>query len=129
MSDVPLEQCEQCKAPVGFHMSDCPSCAPRFPEQVTRWQPCEIDSEDGEEVFQGFLTDPAGEWVKWEDLNRVRVAAYNLELEQKHAALKLELIKARSRIAELVAQADSYGCAICGVICEGNVCSDCSKDG
>jgi hypothetical protein len=38
---------------------------------VTRWQPCEVEPAEDEEdgpVYQGFLTDPAGAWVKWEDI-------------------------------------------------------------
>ncbi len=36
---------------------------------VTRWAPCEVDpnDEDGP-VFQGFLTDPEGTWVRWDDI-------------------------------------------------------------
>jgi len=38
-------------------------------EPLTRWSPCEVDpeAEDGP-VFQGFLADPAGAWVKWQDV-------------------------------------------------------------
>ena len=39
-----------------------------------RWSPCVVDAEDEDgPVFQGFLTDPNGEWVKWEDIVAGRV--------------------------------------------------------
>lgn len=47
--------------------------------------------------------------------------------EMRNAKLKLDFLLAR--IDELEKQAASYGCSMCGVICEGNVCSGCSEDG
>lgn len=36
---------------------------------IPRWSPCEVDSDDEDgPVFQGFLTDENGAWVKWEDV-------------------------------------------------------------
>lgn len=41
-------------------------------ESLTRWTPCEVDPDDEDgPVFQGFLTDPAGAWVKFEDLAEI----------------------------------------------------------
>lgn len=37
--------------------------------KVTAWSPCEVDADDEDgPVFQGFLTDEGGTWVKVSDL-------------------------------------------------------------
>lgn len=41
----------------------------RAVSDVARYAPCEVDPDDGP-AYQGFLTDPAGEWVKWDDVRR-----------------------------------------------------------
>lgn len=37
---------------------------------ITRWNPCPAEPEEDDDgpLFQGFLTDTQGEWVKWEDI-------------------------------------------------------------
>lgn len=37
---------------------------------LPRWSPClaEPEEDDDGPLYQGFLTDPAGTWVRWEDL-------------------------------------------------------------
>jgi hypothetical protein len=40
---------------------------------LPRWTPCEVEAEEGDPdgpVFQGFLTDTAGAWIRVEDLER-----------------------------------------------------------
>lgn len=39
-------------------------------EGITRWMPCPAEPEEDDDgpLFQGFLTHPQGEWVKWADV-------------------------------------------------------------
>lgn len=45
--------------------------------QLPRWEPSETEPNEGEDgpVFDGFLTDPDGTWVRWEDIERLLGAA------------------------------------------------------
>ncbi len=38
--------------------------------KLPRWQPCPAEPEEDDDgpLFQGFVTDPNGPWVLWEDL-------------------------------------------------------------
>jgi hypothetical protein len=44
--------------------------------ELPRWEPCQVEPNEDDDgpLFDGFLTDPAGSWVRWEDLARVLAA-------------------------------------------------------
>lgn len=90
------------------------------PAALTRWAPCVVDAEDEDgPVFQGFLTDPAGEWVRWADLaaQPATAPAYDARFEScpcetadehERGACLPTRTEAEQRVLDALREADIY---------------------